>query len=87
MHRLGRRCVIPLRVNLDLNAPRSLPVACWHIYNEHGFAGGVALRGQGPAEAALDGDLGLVPAVEELFDGQVEAVFGGLILEPGNENV
>ena len=72
---------------LSTSIPRSLPVACWHIYNEHGFAGGVALRGQGPAEAALDGDLGLVPAVEELFDGQVEAVFGGLILESGNENV
>ena len=58
-----------------------LPISSWDIDNEHCFAGRVAFRGQGPAEAAANGDLGLVAAVEELIDRQVEAVLRRLVLK------
>ena len=69
------------RHKLFIKASAVLPVSSWDIDDEHGLAGRVAFRGQGPAEATSDGDLGLVAAVKELIDRQVEAVLRRLVLK------
>ena len=45
-----------------------IPVSCGYVHDEHGFAGWVALAGQGPAETALNGDFRLVPAMKKFVN-------------------
>jgi hypothetical protein len=56
-------------------------VAGRDVDDQHGHAGSRTFFGQRPTEATLDGDLGLVPAVEVFLDGQVEAVASRVVLE------